>query len=173
MAWKFLSISKANAEVARLEAEVAAVTKERDEAKAALESNATEVTQHAEEVQASAETLKAEKLKADGQVTSLTSELTAVKAELVAAKAELANPAAQIVQIASHKAAEITGAQGQPPISTTPAGTPEGGAAAASSMDLMQQMNAIKDPTARTVFFRKHQAAILAASRAERAQGKS
>ncbi|MCX6925309.1 MAG: hypothetical protein NT154_19175, partial [Verrucomicrobia bacterium] len=103
-----------------------------------------------------------------GQIPSLEASLANTQIELQAAQEKLANPTAQIVAIASHTAAEITGAQGQPPIPAAPAGSPEGGAAAGSSKDLMAQINAIQDPTARTMFYRKNKAAFMAASRADR-----
>jgi len=168
MAWKFLNIGKANAEVDRLNEDVLKLTAERDEAKTALESNSTEVTAHAEGLLADAEKLKAEKLKAEQQVATLTTKMAAQATELATAKERLANPTAETAKLASHRAAEITGAQGQPPIATTPAGTPAGGVSVGAAEDLTNQMKAIQDPSARTVFFRKHKEAILAASRAER-----
>lgn len=169
MAWKFLNIGKANAEVDRLNAEVLKLTAERDEAKTALESNSTEVTAHAEGLQANAETLKAEKLKAEQQVATLTTQMAAQATEMATAKERLANPTAETAKLASHKAAEITGAQGQPPIATTPAGTLAGGATAGTGAELLAQAKAIKDPSERTLFMRKHREAVFAASRAERA----
>ena len=165
MAWMFLNIGKANQEIDRLNAELAAVTKERDEARTALEANHT-----FEEAEAA--TLNSQLASAQASVTELKAavkakdaEMATMKAELQKAQEQLANPSAQIVKIAAVKAAEITGAQGQPAVPTAPVGTPAGGV---SGEGLLAQMREIKDPTARTVFYRKNQAAILAASREER-----
>lgn len=162
MAWKFLNIGKANAEVDRLALEVASVTKERDDLRANMETNASDVTKQAEELQ--------------GQVAALTIERDTAQAALVTAKAELAtasdklaNPSAQIVHIASAQAAAITSAQGQPPIASTPVSTPAGDVAASSVEGLNAQLDAIKDPGARTAFWRKNKQAILSASRSQRA----
>jgi seryl-tRNA synthetase len=169
MGWKFLNIAKANAEVDRLNGELTKVTVERDEARTALESNSAEVTKHAEELQGQVNADTARIAELEASIKGKDAELAVVKAELQVAKDRIANPTSEVVKIAAHKAAEITGAQGQPPITSTPAGTPAGGAAAASAEDLMAQFNAIKDPTAQTIFYRKHAAAIMAASLAERA----
>ena len=168
MAYRFLFIGKANAEIDRLTSEVAKVTKERDEAVSALESNTAETVTQTEALQASASAAALEVAALKVSTLAKDSELTAVKAELATAQALIANPPAQIVKIAAVKALEITGAQGQPPIVISAVTAPSGEQAAGSAAGLMAQLNAIKDPTARTVFFKKHTAAILAASRAER-----
>lgn len=118
-AFKFFNIGKANAEIERLEAEL---TKSQSETKAAQE-NAGEV-----EASAEASVKELEKAKTDLkvaqdqvaakdlQIAAKDSEIATVKAELKAANEKIANPSAQIIQLASHKAAEITAAQGQPPV---------------------------------------------------------
>lgn len=162
MAYKFLFIGKANAEIERLTAELATVTKERDEAKAALESNNSEAVKAGEDLQGQLTVANAAVESLTGQVNELKSELETTRAELKAAKETIANPSAQIVKIASVKAAEITGAQGQPAIAVEPQageGTPGSGGG------LLEQLNAIKDPQARTEFYRKNRKAIEAAWR--------
>jgi chromosome segregation ATPase len=62
------------------------------------------------------QTLKAENASLKGQVVAKDNEVTAVKGELKTAQEKLANPSAQVISIASQKAAEITAAQGQPPV---------------------------------------------------------
>jgi peptidoglycan hydrolase CwlO-like protein len=168
MAYKFLFIGKANAEIERLTAENSKLTAERDEAKSALEANHGELAKQCEELQGQVTTQTLAATEASAKVTALEGELAGVKTELAAARDKLANPSAEIVKIASAKAAAITGAQGQPPLAVVPSGTPAGGAAASSGEDLIAQMNAIPNPSERTMFFRQHRAAILAASRKER-----
>ncbi len=168
MAYKFLFIGKANAEIERLTAENAKLTTERDEAKTALEANQSELATQCEDLQGQVTTATAAADAAKAKVTALEGELASTKAELQAAKDRIANPPAEIVKIASAKAAEITQAQGQPPIAAALPGTVTGGTAASSGADLVAQMNAIKDPTERTIFFRKNKAAFMAADLAER-----
>jgi chromosome segregation ATPase len=131
MAWHFLNIGKANVEIDRLNAEVLKLTSERDAAKTALESNTSEVVTQAEGLQTQLTAATSTITGLQGQVGTLTAsvaakdaDLVTVRAELATAKDTIANPSAQIVKIASVKAAEITGAQGQPPVITTPAATP-------------------------------------------------
>jgi chromosome segregation ATPase len=161
MAFKFLRIGAANAEIEKLAADNAALAKERDELRATIESNASETTKAAEELQkqvaAQAESLASLTAERDG----LKAELDSTKERLTEAEEQLANPAAQIVKIASTRAAEITASQGQPPLQTAPAGP--AGASPNSVEDLMGQIQAISDPTARTMFYRKHAAAFAAA----------
>jgi chromosome segregation ATPase len=125
--FKFFNIGKANAEIVRLEAEV---TKSQAETKAAKD-NAVEVEAAAEATSAELITAKAELKTAKDQVAAKDLELAAkdseiaiVKAELKTAKEQLANPSEQIRKIASHKAAEITAAQGQPPVKVATAENP-------------------------------------------------
>jgi chromosome segregation ATPase len=158
MALKFFRVSAANAEIARLEVEVASLTKERDELKTAVEANASETATAAEDLQA--------QLSASARcITDLTADRDGIKAELAKAQADLtaaneklANPSAEVVKIASAKAAEITAAQGQPPISGTPAGTPAGGAGG-----IVEQWQSIQNPREKTAFYRANEKAILAA----------
>jgi len=131
MAWKFLNIGKANAEIERLEKELATIKAERDEARTALESNNSEAVKAAEGFQADLAIARTELEAAKGQVTKLTNdlsaattELTTVKAELVTAKAQIADPAGVIQKAASAKAAEITSSQGQPPVKVDPTTSP-------------------------------------------------
>lgn len=124
MALKFLFVGKANAEIERLNAELLKVTKERDDAVTALESNSAEVTKQAEDLQGQVTALQSQVSALEASAKVVSAELATTKAELQAAQARIANPPAEIVKIASAKAAEITGAQGQPPVTTTPAASP-------------------------------------------------
>jgi len=147
MAFKFLRIVAANAEIDRQAAEIASLTKERDVLKAAMEVNSADTIKALEDSQARVAALEAAQ-------KALADEKDTIKTELDMAKAELAAAPVKI----SVKAAEITAAQGQPPIATTSAGTPAGGAAG-----IIEQWQAIADPRAKTEFYRKNKAAIDAA----------
>lgn len=68
---------------------------------------------------------------------------------------------------ANAKVTETLAGLGVKPETIPAAGAPAAGAAAGKS--LMDQMTAITDPTARTIFYRKNKAAFAAASLAERA----
>jgi predicted nucleic acid-binding Zn-ribbon protein len=158
MAWKFLNIGKANAEIERLQAEVATVTKERDDARAALTDNHSETVSAAESLQTNLTAAQADLVTAKASVASLGAQVTKLEADLKVANEKLANPEAQVVQIASRRALEITQAQGQAPVVN------KGGE---NTGDVIEQFNAIKDPQARTEFYRKHKAAFDAAWRAK------
>lgn len=126
-----MNIGKANAEIERLNAEVATLTKERDDARAALESNNSEVGKQAESLQGQLTAANQSISDLNAQVTALKADLAskekslaAVESELKAAQEKLANSGEQIKQAASLKAAEITGAQGQPPVVVPVAETP-------------------------------------------------
>ena len=128
MAFKTWKIGKANAEIARLETVVSDLTKERDELKAALEDNNAEVAKDVQEQLSQANTqitdLNGQLSAKDGQIAKLQTDLSAASTELEKLKADAANGAVKINQLASQKAAEITSAQGQPPIATAPATSP-------------------------------------------------
>lgn len=110
--FKFFNIGKANAEIERLEAEL---TKSQAETKAAKD-NAAEVETAAEATSAELTKVRIDLKAAQDQVAAKDAEVAKVSAELKDAKEKLANPSAQVKEIASHKAAEITAAQGQPPV---------------------------------------------------------
>jgi len=159
MAWKFLNIGKANAEIERLEKELAAeqgkvatLTKERDDAKAALEANDSEIAKNAESVQKELTTAKADLTAAQGQVTAITKERDDAKAQLATvtkerdeAKAKLADPKGPIQTAAAVKAAEITAGQGQAtPIAVSPVATPAAKVEAPKLKGLAKVQAAIK-----------------------------
>ena len=89
MAWKFLNIGKANAEIERLEKELAAeqgkvatVTKERDDAKAALESNDSEIAKNATAVQTELTQVKVERDQIKSDLASAKTTIATLTAEL-------------------------------------------------------------------------------------------
>src|SRR5438046_1827377 len=113
MALKFLHIGKASARIDELESQVATLTKERDDALKAVESNSSEVTKHAEELQTQ---LSA----ANGLVTKLTSDFTAQVAisatqvaEIKSLKEQAATSAASIEIKVARQVAQTQAALGQ------------------------------------------------------------
>jgi chromosome segregation ATPase len=82
MAWKFLSIAKANARIDELEAQAATITTERDEARKALETNGAEISAQGEQAQK--------------DLAAANTKLTQVEADLVTAKASVASQASEI-----------------------------------------------------------------------------
>ena len=131
VALSFLHIGKANTRIKELETQVATLIKERDDALAAVESNAGEVGKTAEELQTN---LSA----AQTQVTKLTSDNAALTATASTQAAEIksltdklaAQPAEVKIQVA-RQVAQTQAALGQPPIPAVPAEAT--GAAAKSS----------------------------------------
>jgi SMC interacting uncharacterized protein involved in chromosome segregation len=133
-AFKFFNIGKANQEIERLNAELTKVSAERDEARAAVEGNNSEAVSAGEELQVkldmankSIETITAENAQLKDASAKHATELAGVKAELETAKATIAGEPERITKAAATKAAEITSAQGQEPIKTSPVTSPAGG----------------------------------------------
>lgn len=91
------------------------------------------------------------------------------RAEADKAKADAdkkaADAKAEADALAAKKAQQITAAQGQAPIGS---GAPAAGTAAS---DIETQLNAITDPTKRTLFYREHEKEIKAARLAQRRAG--
>jgi|SRR5580765_1185385 len=120
---RFWNVGKANAEITRLEAEVAKLTKERDEAAAAVEANNSEAVAGATQLESdlatakqSISTLTAER---DAAVKQLSANADAIKAlnEKLAGKDEE-------VKIQVARQVQQTQSQlGAPPVPTPPAAT--------------------------------------------------
>jgi chromosome segregation ATPase len=162
MAWKFLNIGKANAEIERLEKEVETAKAEAANAKTALETNNSEIAAQLEKVQG-------ELTAANTSLAARTTELSSAKASLLAAQAEvttlkatIADPKGEIEKRASAKALEITAGQGQPPVGVTSTSSP---GATSSGDALLAQLQGITNPVERVEFYRKNKAAIDAAYR--------
>jgi septal ring factor EnvC (AmiA/AmiB activator) len=153
-AFKFFNIGKANTEIERLAAELTKVSADRDEARAAVEGNNSEAVKAGEELQVkvSAHEKTIESLNA--QVKDLTGKLATAETEAKTAKESSGKAASQ-------QAAAITGAQGQPPIKA------ELPTEAAAGGDIIARYTAIKDPQARTTFYRQNKSAIDAAHKAQ------
>lgn len=159
MAYKFFNIGKANAEIDRLEAELVTA---KESAKAAAE-NAAEVEKDAEKVSTELTQARADLATAKQTISTATARAEKAEADLKVANDKLANPGEQIKIKASQEAQKITAGQGQPPIESK---TPAAGAPG----DILAQHAAIKDSTARTVFYRANKAAYDAAFKAKAAQ---
>lgn len=147
MAWKFFNIGKANEEITRLENEVA----KRDETIKSLEAEKKSLAENDNDVAKAAADIQGQLDQANTNIKALEKERDQLKVDLDKANASTDGKAAK-------KALEITGAQGQPPISTGAPGTPGGSDA------IEKQLDAITDPTERTIFYRKHKAEIRAAA---------
>jgi chromosome segregation ATPase len=131
MAWKFLNIGKANAEIERLEtalaaeqAKVTTLTQERDAAKTALAENDSEIAKNAAAVQTEITQVKAERDQAKADLGTAKTTIATLTQERDEAKAKLTDPKGTIQSAATTKAAEITAAQGQPPIAAVPTTAP-------------------------------------------------
>ncbi len=149
--FKFFNIGKANAEILRLEAEL---SKAQEAEKIAIQ-NASEVSTVAESLKEQFGQVQADLVTAKATIASVTARAEKTEAELKVAQESLANPAAQIVKIASTQAAQITAAQGQPPLAVTPQTSASGG------NDLTAELATISDPAKRQEFIRKHKAALF------------
>lgn len=121
MAWKFLNIAKANAEIDRLNADLAAVTKERDDLKAAAEANTSEVGKHAEELAAKLTETESKLAKAleDGKAASAT--LATQATDISGLKDQLKAKDAEVEAKVARKLAEAQAALGQPDKPSIPA----------------------------------------------------
>lgn len=150
MAWKFLNIAKANAEIERLEAELAKTKATPPPPASAADDK------RIEDMTASIAALGDNVATIGAQITALETKLGT---ELARVDKALTDYKADAEKIGTRLAAEITARQGQPPLNPgTTAGTTTGGGA-----DILAQYNAISDPIARTEWYRKNKAAYDAA----------
>jgi hypothetical protein len=117
------------------------------------------------ELEASADTVDG--LKA--RILELETAATASAATLKERDTEIATLKAS-VETEKGKTTDTLSGMGVRPDTIPGAGAPAAGADTGKS--LVDQMNAIKDPSARTAFYRKNREGLLAASRAERVQPK-
>jgi predicted nuclease with TOPRIM domain len=121
MAWKFLNIGKANAEIDRLNEALVTSNKERDEARTALEDNGKEVAGELEKAQGQLKDSQAALATANNTISALTGE----KAELgkqVAKLTEDLRATTEAVQVkVAHKVADVLAAAGAPPAPAAPA----------------------------------------------------
>lgn len=121
MAFKFLSIVKANARITELETENESLKSENKALTDAHAENSAALLKDAESTAAKlAETSAAlEKAQAD-----MAARLAARDAEVKDLTEKLAAKSAEVDAIAARKALEITAAQGQPPVQATPTSNP-------------------------------------------------
>lgn len=160
MAWKFLNIGKANAEIERLESEVAS-----------LKSAAGKTTPAPTPEQTASLELKIEELGAT--VSALGDRISALekaagetasnfKVEIARLDKSFSDFQTNAKELATRMAGEITARQGQPPLAT--AGT----ASSAAGDDLETTIKNTTDPLERTRIFRKNRSAILAKAEAQK-----
>lgn len=120
-ALKIWSIGKANQRIEELESQVATLTKERDEAKAALESNAGEISTAAEQVQRDLDTARQTIGTLTGELNASKTLIAAKDAEIAALGAKLENQSQQVRVQVAQQVATTQAALGQPPMPSAPA----------------------------------------------------
>lgn len=125
--FKFFNIGQANAEIERLDTENKRLAGEL----AGTQENAKAVEASATEAQSKIKQAEADVTTARQTISSMTSQIATAQADLAKAakerddaKAIIEKPDGEIARRASVKAAEITAAQGQPPIASAPAANP-------------------------------------------------
>jgi hypothetical protein len=152
MAWKFLNIGKANAEIDRLEAELAKASA----GSSAPPDKIVALEKRLEDLAASMATL-GESVAALEKAISASGD--SFKVEIARLDKSFTEFQTSAKEIGSRLAAEITARQGQPPLAAgNTSGTQSGGGA-----DIIAQFNAITDPVARTEWYRKNKVAYDAA----------
>jgi chromosome segregation ATPase len=117
---RFWNVGKANAEIARLEQQLAAVTKERDEAASAIESNTSEAATAATQLEADLVTARA-------SIATLTTERDAAVKQSAAhvatisdLNAKLAKASEEVPVKVAQQVASTQAALGQPPLPAVP-----------------------------------------------------
>jgi chromosome segregation ATPase len=112
MAWKFYNVGKANAEIERLEAEVATLKAQLADAVVTPE----EITKHAEAMAAANADLTAKLADVSAKLGGATLARVALETAVSTHAETLAAKDAEVERLAAAKALEITQKQGQPPI---------------------------------------------------------
>lgn len=152
MAWKFLNIGKANAEIERLEGELAKAKAVSQPDPASAE-KITSVEKRIDDLASSIATL-------GDQVSTLEQTATATSDKFTVEIARIDKALVDVTaeKIGSRIAAEITARQGQSPLNL-------GGGKSGNNgqNDLLEQYNSITDPTQKTEWYRKNKAAYDAA----------
>jgi len=120
--FKIFHISKANARIEELETQLTAVTKERDEARTALESNASEVSASAEQLQRDLDTAKQTIGTLTGQLSAATTTVTAKDTEIAALTTKLSSKDGEVKIQVAQQVAQTQAALGQPPMPLVPEG---------------------------------------------------
>ena len=118
----FLHIGKANSRITELEAQVATLTKERDDAVSALESNASEVSDSAEKLQTDLELANARISELTNQRDIAVDSIAADAKKIADLQAKLDAKDKEVEVKVSQKAATIQAALGQPAAPVIPEG---------------------------------------------------
>ena len=141
----FYNIGAANKEITRLAARIAEL-----EAAKPVDQSAQLADALASNDQISTElsAVKAELVSKETELTTSKSSIASLQAELAATKTSVAAQAAA-------QAAVITAAQGQPPLAVLPQSP-----TSSAGGDIVEQLNSIKDPKERVMFYRANKAAI-------------
>lgn len=119
---RLFHISKANQRIDELETQLAAVTKERDEARTALESNASEVSASAEQLQKDLDTAKQSIGTLTGQLNTANAAVTVNLAEIAALNTKLSGQAEQVKVQVAQQVAQTQAALGAPAMAAVPPG---------------------------------------------------
>ncbi len=153
MAWKFLNIGKANAEIERLEGELAEAkadsSKQPDPA--AVE-KITSLEKRIDDLASSIATLGDQVSTLENIATSVSDKFTVEIARIDKALADTTPE-----KIGTRIAAEITARQGQAPLGSTAGTTNNGGGS-----DIELQLQSIEDPKQRAAFFKTHEKELKA-----------
>lgn len=148
MAWKFLNIAKANAEIERLEAELAKTSPPKQ---ADAGNNVAALELKIEELSDTLSVL-GDRISALEKASADTS--AGFKVEIARLDKSISDFQASAKELGTRMAAEITARQGQAPLASNGNGTSNG-----TGNDLLAQHAAISDPKARMAFYRKNKAA--------------
>lgn len=129
MAWKFLNIGKANARIDELESQLAAVTKERDDALKASGENSTEIQAEHERVSKQAEDASAKCKQLESDLTTAKTSIASSQTKIAELESKLAAKDSEVKIQVARQAQEIQAQLGQPPKPEPPkAGTVQPGA---------------------------------------------
>jgi chromosome segregation ATPase len=129
---QFVNVFKANKHIVALDAQIATLTAERDMARTELATAQAAVAAHDPTIEATAAQLQADLTAAQASLTQAQADLVTAKQSISTLTTERDGLQAKVAALptqVSQQAANITAAQGQPPIAVTPAtGTGSGAA---------------------------------------------
>jgi hypothetical protein len=126
MAFKFLQVGKANAEIDRLNVELVKVSKERDEAVAAVGENTSEVATQAEQIQADLATAKQTISTITGERDTAAAALVVANAKVAKLEADLAAKDGEVKIKVAQQALTVQAALGQPAAPVIPDASKQG-----------------------------------------------
>lgn len=124
MAFKFFNVGKANAEIARLETELAATVAKLTTIEQEASTNTKDISEQAENLSAENKLLRSSISEFTAKIASKDQELAVANAARVAAEQAAATATASIAGAASAKALEIVASVGSKPVSNVPSANP-------------------------------------------------